>query len=145
MSTHTDASHNHTRTYVLTLLALLTLTFITVFAAGIDFGSNMVNVVIALTIATVKATLVALFFMHLLHGKPVDAVILIGSFIFLGLFLTFSYTDVSSRVVYDPISHKPPAGGPAAAAAEAKAAHKPLPMGAEIPPAPAGAPAAEHH
>ena len=26
------------------------------------------NVVIALTIATIKATLVALFFMHLLHG-----------------------------------------------------------------------------
>jgi cytochrome c oxidase subunit 4 len=141
MSTHHEhAATNEPRTYLLTLAALLTLTFITVFAAGLDFGSNTVNVVIALTIATIKATLVALFFMHLIHDKPVNAVILVAGFIFLALFLGFSYTDVSSRVVYDPINHRPPAGGPAAAAEAAKLAGK-KPQAAT----PTPAPAPEHH
>ena len=35
---------------------------------------------IALTIATIKATLVALFFMHLRHDKPVNALIAVAGF-----------------------------------------------------------------
>ncbi len=125
MSTHSAYSEaNAPRTYMLVLAALLTLTFITVFAAGVNFGSNTVNIVIALTIATIKASLVGLFFMHLLHDKPVNAVIMVAGFIFLGLFLGFSFVDADSRVVYDPIGHKPPAGGPAAAAAAAAALKK---------------------
>jgi len=144
MSSHNGHAHNETRTYTLTLLTLLILTALTVFAAGIDFGSNTINVVIALTIATVKATLVALFFMHLLYDKPVNAVVLVTSFLFLGLFLGLSYTDVSSRVKYDPINHRPPQGGPAAAAEAEKAAAK-AKGGAAAPAATAPAPAAEHH
>jgi cytochrome c oxidase subunit 4 len=113
MSTHTATSgHNETRTYVLTLLTLLVLTAITVFAAGINFGSSSVNVIIALTIATIKASLVALIFMHLLHDKPVNGVILVAGFIFLGLFLGICFTDVSSRAAMEPADHRPPAGGP---------------------------------
>lgn len=126
MTSHSEHSAaNEPRTYALTLAALLILTFITVFAAGVDFGSSSVNVVIALTIATIKASLVGLFFMHLLHDKPINAVVMVGGFIFLGLFLGFTLTDVTSRVEYNVISHRPPAGGPAAiAAAKAAAAPK---------------------
>ncbi len=45
--------------------ALLVLTWITVAVARIDLGAW--NVVVAVGIATVKAALVALFFMHLLY------------------------------------------------------------------------------
>lgn len=131
MSTHTEhVDNNAPRTYALVLVTLLVLTGITVFAAGINFGSNTVNIVIALTIATIKASLVGLFFMHLLHDKPVNAVIMVASFIFLGLFLGFTLTDVTSRPALDVVSHKPPAGGPAATAAAAAAAAKAGPAAA---------------
>jgi cytochrome c oxidase subunit IV len=84
--------------YLRTLILLLILTLITVGAAGIQFGTGVANIVIALTIATIKATLVALFFMHLAHDKPVNAIIGVAGFIFLGLFLLFTFLDVGSRV-----------------------------------------------
>lgn len=122
MSTHTEhVDKNAPRTYALVLVTLLVLTGITVFAAGINFGSNTVNIIIALTIATIKASLVGLFFMHLLHDKPVNAVIMVGAFIFLGVFLGFTLTDIGSRPPLEVSTHKPPAGGPAAAEAAAAA------------------------
>lgn len=54
-----------TKTYVYVGIALLILTIITVLASYINFGSLFINIVIALIIATIKATLVLLFFMHL--------------------------------------------------------------------------------
>lgn len=123
-STHEHASHGHageTKVYLRTLIALLILTIITVAAAGIDFGSG--NVVIALAIATIKATLVALFFMHLLHEKPVNAVIAVAGFLFLGLFLMFTAIDVGSRENLQPQNIRPvlqvPAPAPPAPAAPA--------------------------
>jgi cytochrome c oxidase subunit 4 len=92
-----DISHDP-GLYLRTLIALLILTVITVAAAGVHFGSGTANVVIALTIATIKASLVALFFMHLAHDKPVNAIIGVGGFIFLGLFMLFTFLDVGSRV-----------------------------------------------
>jgi len=78
---HTDNPKKEARTHVITLTTLLILTIITVGASYIDFGQG--NIVIALAIATVKATIVALFFMHLLHDKPVNAVVAVAGFLFL--------------------------------------------------------------
>ena len=96
-------------------MTLLILTAITVGASYINFGSG--NVVIALTIATIKGCIVALIFMHLLHDKPVNAVIAVAGFIFLGIFLLFDFLDVDSRTNPQPINlHAPPAvTAPAAA------------------------------
>lgn len=110
----TEHAHEHgpahpARTYLLTLIALLILTTLTVKAAGIHFSSGAVNVVIALTIATIKASLVALFFMHLKYDKPVNAVILVAGFLFLGLLLMFTFTDVESRPDLEPTNLKPQA------------------------------------
>lgn len=56
--------------YLKVLATLLVLTIVTVFVAQFDFGS--LNVVVALTIASVKALLVAMFFMHLkFEGKTI--------------------------------------------------------------------------
>ena len=79
----------------------------------------MVNVVIALTIATIKASLVALFFMHLIHDKVMNSIILVSSFIFLGVFVGFTYADQATRDDLKPqgLKVKAPvvAGAPGAA------------------------------
>jgi len=59
----------HVRTYLLIGLFLLIGTVVTVLAAQIHFGSHAMNIAIGLLIATVKAGLVALFFMHLISEK----------------------------------------------------------------------------
>jgi cytochrome c oxidase subunit 4 len=126
MSTHTHTEeHDHgAGIYVKVLLALLFLTIVTVGASYIDFGSG--NVIIALFIATIKASLVALFFMHLRNEKPVNAVIALAGFLFLGIFLMFCFIDFDSRQNLQPVNLKAPvltpapAGSPAAAAEEKK-------------------------
>ena len=59
----------HVRTYLIIGAFLLVGTVITVLAAQIDFGNHHLNIGIGLAIATVKAGLVALFFMHLISEK----------------------------------------------------------------------------
>ncbi|MCS6983937.1 MAG: cytochrome C oxidase subunit IV family protein [Leptospiraceae bacterium] len=56
---------SHVKEMALTLAALLILTVITVWAAHVNFGSLAINIVIAVLIATIKVSLVMLFFMHL--------------------------------------------------------------------------------
>ena len=107
MSAHTHA----VGTYTLVLLGLLALTVITVAAAGINFGSSSGNVVIALVIATVKASLVAMFFMHLRYDKPVNVVIFLSGVLLLALFLILSLVDQQTRVTVFAGNSKAPAGG----------------------------------
>lgn len=90
------------RTYALVLAILLALTAITVAAAGIHFSSPAVNVVVALGIASVKATLVALFFMHLLHDKPMNALIFTAGLATLAIFLMLCLIDVETRLPVQP-------------------------------------------
>jgi len=93
------------RVYATVLVALLLLTGLTVTAAGIDFGSY--NTVIALIIATMKASLVALFFMHLRHDK-LNAVIFLGGIFFLAVFLIFTLFDTNTRTTVLPVNLKAP-------------------------------------
>ena len=101
------------KTYTGVLGALLVLTVITVLAAGINFGSASTNVVVALVIASVKATLVALFFMHLKDEHPVNAIIFVTGLIMLAIFLIFCLVDVETRDVVRPANLAPPAGATA--------------------------------
>src|SRR5882757_4993023 len=113
-TTHThSAAHGHDnhdanapKIYFAVLIALLILTFITVAASKVQFGSGMINVVIALSIATVKASLVALFFMHLIHDKAMNSIILVSSFTFLAVFIGFCYADASTRDDLKPLGLK---------------------------------------
>lgn len=103
-----EVLHEHSPLpYHLTLIALLILTAITVGASYIQFGSSAANVTIALSIATVKATLVALVFMHLKDDKKVNAIIATAGFLFLGIFLMFCLLDFGTR--RDPIPRTIPA------------------------------------
>jgi cytochrome c oxidase subunit IV len=71
--------------------ALLILTALTVYQSTFDLG-NM-EIWLSLTIATVKAGLVIAFFMHLVWDKPLNAIIILGSLIFVALFLGFTMMD----------------------------------------------------
>lgn len=59
----THGSATSRRTYIAVFVALLLLTAVTVLVSYVDLG--LWNAVVALLIASVKASLVALFFMHL--------------------------------------------------------------------------------
>ncbi len=63
--TSSEAAHSHSGpSYFLIFGMLIVLTGLTVGVSYVDFGV-MGGIVVALAIATVKASLVALFFMHL--------------------------------------------------------------------------------
>lgn len=72
-------------------LALLVLTVVTVAVAYVDLGE--LNLVVAMGIASVKATLVALFFMHLAHDSGFNRLAFFMSFVFVGLFVTITMMD----------------------------------------------------
>lgn len=101
--------HGGPKIYAAVLATLLVLTVVTVAASRINFGSPMVNVVIAMLIASVKASLVALFFMHLRWDRPMNGIIFCTSLFFLGLFLIGCYSDTISRPPAEPTNLKPPA------------------------------------
>ncbi|NNE01492.1 MAG: cytochrome oxidase subunit IV [Pirellulaceae bacterium] len=71
--------------------ALTVLTIITVGQASFNFGG--LDVLIVMVIATIKATLVGAFFMHLTHDKPFNIIVFVGSFVFVGLFVIFTLSD----------------------------------------------------
>lgn len=77
--------------------ALLALTATTVALSLVDFGR--INVVIALGVATVKAALVALFFMHLRYTSRFLAVVIAGAVLFASLLVGFVLMDTT---LYQP-------------------------------------------
>ena len=93
---HDDHGVGHivpVRVLVATGLALLVLTWTTVAVAGFDLGEG--NIYVALGVAVVKATLVALFFMHLRWDRPFNGILFVGSVAFVALFLALAITDSS--------------------------------------------------
>lgn len=85
-------------------VTLVVLTGLTVFVSRFDFGSA--NTVIALAVATIKAAIVALFFMHLLYDDKFNLVVLLTSMLFLTVFFTPTLIDLSSRGMVDPIKSR---------------------------------------
>lgn len=73
--------------------SLVFLTVVTVSASYMDFGEF--NLIVALAIAVVKATLVVLFFMHLIWDRPFNAIVFVGCLIFVGIFIGFALIDTT--------------------------------------------------
>jgi cytochrome c oxidase subunit IV len=94
MSDHSKSSP--LPTYFAVFIALLIGTGLTVYAASLDLGPF--NAPVALTIATIKATLVALFFMHVWHAsEKLTKLVVIGALFFLLLLLGLTMTDYATR------------------------------------------------
>ena len=59
--------------------------------------------VVAMAVATVKASLVVLFFMHLKYDEPFNGLIFVGTLIFLGIFIVLTMADFQERGRVNPI------------------------------------------
>jgi len=83
--------------YFAVFFALLIGTGLTVFAATLDLGPF--NAPVALGIATVKAALVALFFMHVWHASErLTKLVVIAAIFFLMLLLGLTMSDYATRL-----------------------------------------------
>ena len=126
MSHSNSHSHGHDEvghvvpesTFLKVLIALLVLTVITVLAAQVDLGKW--NIVGALLIASVKASLVIMIFMHGKYENKIIWTYILIPFILLAIMIGGIFTDDPFR------SH-------------------PLPFGAQGQQAAPAAPAAAHH
>ena len=87
------------QTYLGVGSALLVLTAVTVWVAHFDLGP--INLLVAMTIAAVKASLVALFFMHLKYDNKLYAVIFLTALLFLAAFIVFTMFDTLDRGIID--------------------------------------------
>src|SRR6185312_2953909 len=81
--------------YVGIFIALVALTILTVKVSYYDFGEA--NIFVAMLIATCKASLVATFFMHLRHDKLFNTLSFLSAFLFLAIFILFTYDDLGNR------------------------------------------------
>ena len=75
------------------LAALLVLTYVTVAVTSFDFGRW--NLVVAMAIAVVKASLVLMFFMHLKYDKIFHTVVFVSAILAASLFVGFTLMDTS--------------------------------------------------
>ena len=83
------------KTYVVILLALLLGTYLTVSAALKDFGPW--NIVIALAIATSKAVLVVLYFMHARYSPQRTQLVIVCAVFWLAILMALTLSDYNTR------------------------------------------------
>jgi len=107
MSDHNSASEHtpeHISEHISSLgsclaiwLALLAGTTLTVAAAFIDLGPF--NTIVALTIATIKATLLVLFYMHVKYThEKLTGLVIVSAIFFLFILLALSMADYTTRL-----------------------------------------------
>jgi cytochrome c oxidase subunit 4 len=83
------------RVYYAVFVALLVLTAITTTVAFVDLGPW--NTVVALGIAFLKATLVALFFMHVKYSPRLTQIVVAGGLFWLVILIALTLSDFVSR------------------------------------------------
>lgn len=84
------------RIYVTIFLALLLGTTLTVWAGFRDFPGQL-NVIIALTIAVIKATLVVLYFMHVRYSSRLIWVVFTSALFWLAILFALTFSDYWTR------------------------------------------------
>ena len=125
-TTHSEGKHLGPAQYVMVWAALMVLTGVTLAVWKTDM-SYAARVVTALAIATVKATLVAVFFMHLWEEQGIARLVLVVSAVMVALLIGLTLVDNATRFPFA----NPPYSGSWAGEPYQKAAP---PMQAEPPP-----------
>ncbi len=87
------------RTNVEIFLILLALLFATIGANFLPLG--VLHFPLAMLFATVKAVLIILFFMHLKFSHRLNKMVVVASFLFLGILLVLSMNDYLTRTTKD--------------------------------------------
>ena len=90
------------RVYVVIFLALMLGTGLTVLAAFHDFPGPL-NVVLALTIAVLKATLVVLYFMNVRYSGRLVWLVIFSALFWLGIMFALTISDYWTRMWLVPL------------------------------------------
>jgi cytochrome c oxidase subunit 4 len=85
------------RVYITIFLVLLVGTTVTVVAAFVDFRLPYINTIVALTIATIKATFVVLYFMHVRYSSRLIWVIMAAALFWMAILFAFTFSDYLTR------------------------------------------------
>jgi cytochrome c oxidase subunit 4 len=94
MSEHIMSS----KLYYTIWIALLVLTVVTALVARVDLGPF--NTIVALVIATFKALLVVLFFMHVKYtSEKLTKIVIVSAIFWLFLLLALSMADYTTRLL----------------------------------------------
>jgi cytochrome c oxidase subunit 4 len=92
------SQENHTvpyKTHALVLVALIIMTALSVAVTQIHLGA--LTVLVALLLATIKASLVLIFFMHLKFDNRFFAFMVIGVLILIGIVIFITFLDYLYR------------------------------------------------
>ena len=82
--------------YFAVFAALMVLTILTVWVSRIDLGAGM-NTAVAMSIAIVKALVVILWFMHVIHSPRLTWIVVISSFLWLAVLFVLTFSDYLTR------------------------------------------------
>src|SRR3990170_1600596 len=100
---HADDTINHITPYRIYVLVWVTLMVLTVISVGVSyFHFGIFNIVVVLAVASVKASLVALYFMHLKYEDKITWVFALYPLGLLALLIGLSISDVFFRAVVSP-------------------------------------------
>jgi len=96
---HDDPQHHVTpiRVYLGVLVLLLVATGLTVWVAFVDLGQF--STPLALVIATIKASAVILYFMHVRYSTRLTWTVVLGAFFWLAVLFALTLADYLSRHV----------------------------------------------
>lgn len=134
MAAHTHAAHAdhghdeheaehikaHIKVYWLIFAMLILGTILTVAISYIDFGAAWKNITIGLIIATIKATLVAGWFMHLMSEKKlIYSIMVVTVFFFIALGFITIWSMMGGSLIGGGMTQFSTTGGAATAVAPA--------------------------
>src|SRR5690349_20108465 len=103
-------SHQHADADVRSLygvyIALIVLLVLTVGASFVHLPGPM-NIVVTMTIAVIKATMVVLIFMHVAHSGKLVWVYAVAAFVWLRILVVLTFGDYATRLTLTRVSQFP--------------------------------------
>ena len=108
---HTETTPHHSVPYYLIFAVLVILTGITVGVAFLDIHNEIAKVLLALTIASIKASAVAFFFMHLKFEGKLIYLILVVPLLLCVLLVCALIPDIVYNTPFDRMTPLPGASG----------------------------------
>ena len=99
------AVHAHISSVPFYIAIFTALTFLTIVTVGVSYVHlGKANLIVAVIIASIKAALVLLFFMHLRHDTRFHGLIVIATLGFIGVFFAYTMNDTERRSEVDDAS-----------------------------------------
>lgn len=93
---HTPPHHRASLpSYFAVFAVLMVLTVVTVWVSRIDLGT--MNTAVAMVIAVAKATVVILWFMHVIHSPRLTWIVVISAFLWVGVLFVLTFADYLTR------------------------------------------------